>query len=740
MKRKNLFSLVAILSIIGVLLGINQFNDPEHLQPSKIVGLPQNYTPYPVYQPYNGLHPSKISRPGEVYKFPIKLGDVGPVKHLFAGELQYPYLCQISESGLGQPLVDNQEGIGIKVYEIDSKGERTKNVIGYSKDCSLPSQAFYKYVSKHDGKFYPLSLANNDIKRININGEEIDFIVRVEIGTINRHLYMIYALKGGKDSLEKPDPENWNKKLIYQFRGGVGIGKRQGKLSITKLLNRRKHQLEQGYAIVHSTANQTSIHYNIWLSEDTALRTKKQFVSLYGEPEYTVGLGGSGGAIQQYLLAQNNSNIIDAALAIYSYPDMLSQTTYVLDCELLEYFFDVIDADNEKWKNWENRSLLEGMNAKNGWFNRYTVATAISDILHFKWPNLTMGMTECVNSWRGLTPLILNPHYPVFPQRLSTDVRSKIKLNYWDNLKAFYGTDNKGNARITWDNVGVQYGLESLKKSEISVNTFLKLNANIGGWKKPVDMTKENFWYFSDDLFPTNFSVWSHHNATIQRETDGKPAKRHKGDVEAIKAAYRSGQVFLGKLNIPIIDLRHYMDDVLDMHHSFSSFSTRSRMLREQGHADNQVIWMTKKPHTPIAESLELIDKWMKNIKINVHKTIVENKPDDAKDKCSDSHGNVIAEGPNVWNGEWNGKDKGACMQLYPSFKTSRMLAGDDIAGDVFKCHLQSVENAINSGLYAPVEMKNYKLVLETIFPDGVCDYSKLDSARPEELSFSSKS
>ena len=340
-----------------------------------------------------------------------------------------------------------------------------------------------------------------------------------------------------------------------------------------------------------------------------------------------------------------------------------------------------------------------------------------------------------MNSWRGLTPLILNPHFPVLPDRLSENVRDKIKLNYWDNLKAFYGTDEKGNARITWDNVGVQYGLNTLKKSQISLATFLKLNANIGGWKKPVDMEKENFWYFSNDILPVNFSVWSHHNATIQNESDHEPAQRQKGDVQAIEAAYRSGQIFLGNLKIPIIDLRHYMDEDLDMHHSFASFSTRSRMIREQGHADNQVIWMTKKPHTPISESLELIDRWMNNIKVNTDKSIVENKPDDAIDKCSDLDGNLIAQGNNVWDGEWNGKSRGVCMQLYPSYQTSRMLAGDDIAGDVFKCHLQSVEQAINSGLYAPVDMKKQQSVLERIFPDGVCDYSKLDSARPANLS-----
>ncbi len=34
--------------------------------------------------------------------------------------------------------------------------------------------------------------------------------------------------------------------------------------------------------------------------------TKEEFIERYGAPLYTVGLGGSGGAIQQYVYGQNH--------------------------------------------------------------------------------------------------------------------------------------------------------------------------------------------------------------------------------------------------------------------------------------------------------------------------------------------------------------------------------------------------------------------------------------------------
>ena len=53
--------------------------------------------------------------------------------------------------------------------------------------------------------------------------------------------------------------------------------------------------------------------------------------------------------------------IIDAAIPQYSYPDMVTQTIHVGDCELLEHFMDVTDGANPKWSTWTNRTWLEGM-------------------------------------------------------------------------------------------------------------------------------------------------------------------------------------------------------------------------------------------------------------------------------------------------------------------------------------------------------------------------------------------
>ena len=73
-------------------------------------------------------------------------------------------------------------------------------------------------------------------------------------------------------------------------------------------------------------------------------------------------------------------------------------------------------------------------------------------------------------------------------------------------------------------------------------------------------------------------------------------------------------------------------------------------------------------------------------------------------------------------------------MDAYPIFSNPRIVAGDDYAGNIFKCHLQSVNDAIASGIYEPSDVSAYSEELAHIFADGVCDYPRGDVARPENI------
>ncbi|AOS97758.1 hypothetical protein AUP74_02353 [Microbulbifer aggregans] len=698
-----------------------------------VVGVPQGALSHQPLPAYDGPHPRVMPRPPEYFPFPITIGEIGPVETLFAGPSTYPFYCDENSVTNRQPLIDNHEGEGVPVFAEGENGELTDEVIGYSRDCSHATAVTYYYRSTTDGDFYLLEDANGDIDQVTVNGRTTDFIVRLETGTINRYHYAIAALKGDGETASRPSPSNWNKRLIYQMRGGVGVGRRQGDISKGDIISRRADQLARGYAIVYSTANQTSNHYNIWLAEDTARRLKKQFEALYGEPLYTVGLGGSGGAIQQYLFAQNAPGLLDAAIPLYSYPDMVTQTIYVFDCEPLEYFFDVLDADNPRWKDARERTVIQGLSASNEVESRFSTLKTAAALFDGRYRDGGQGATECTQGWRGLVPLVNNPNFAHFMKYFDDEVAERTHWTHWEDLRQFYGAGESGYANSAWDNEGVQYGLAALVAGEISVDTFLRLNASIGGWKEPINQSGEKLWFLNGDLFPPELSVWSEQNMNIG--SLDRPASRSRASLEAIEGIYRSGHVFLGDAEIPIIDLRHYLDGELDMHHSFASFSARERMRRARGHADNQLIWVAHKDYTPLDEALDTMDRWMLNIMDHPEAGVAANRPVDASDQCFDREGNIIAAGPHVWDGAWNGQASGACMQEYPTYRTSRQVAGAPITDDVFKCELQPVEQALAEGVYGEYSqaLSERMMDMQRIFPTGVCDYNAPDLARPSE-------
>lgn len=646
----------------------------------------------------------------------------GPV---FSGPHQHPFICTVQNEGLGQPLVDNDSS-GFPVFATDENGNPTDEIIGYSRNCSGEMKVEYVYKST-DGGFKPYTPGGERpadmAQTTTMDGLTVDYIVRWERGTINRFIYSIAMLAPDDASPDDLSRSAWNGKLIYYFQGGVAIGHEQGDPSGSRMLY--DDGLSRGYAIVYSTGTKTGTHYNLVLGGETALMVKERFIELYGLPVYTVGLGGSGGAIQQYVYAQNHKGLIDAAIPQYSYPDMITQAVHVGDCELLEYYMDVTDGDNPRWQTWSNRTLLEGLNASETVFNPYTQQ---------------LGNTECVNGWRGLSPLVLNPHYGRAEGQELYQPQSAVAAIEWTHfgdLVNIYGVGEGGFARRLWDNVGVQYGLEAVASGQITPDEFLDVNANVGGWKDSADMVQEGSPFFPPGVIdPGNWDPWSVRNQLLSPDGGQTPALRTEGDLAAMQAAYQAGLVFRGGTSIPIIDWRHYLEEQLDMHNSHQSFAARQRIREAQGHSDNQVVWFTAANGEPefdqTPEALAVMDEWMTNILENPAAGVAGNKPPQAVDRCFDASGNEIAAGDHVWDGILDEGPPGACTQRFPVYATSRIVAGGPFKGSIFKCALQPVSQAVANGLYgvwspSPAEQTR----LEEIFPEGVCDFSQPDVGLP---------
>jgi hypothetical protein len=679
----------------------------------------------------DGANTLEVRQKGHAVMASLQLTNHPITGPMFSGPQQQPFVCTTTQGGVGkQPLVESLTAPGHPVF--DANGSK----LGFSKTCSIATFVTYWYRSTgNQWKLLPAdgSTPADMAKTTLADGRSVDFVVRQERGSINRFLYSFAMLAPRGESAAAPDLSLWNGRLEYWFQGGVAIGHTQGTLHSGSM---NADILGKGYAIAHSSGNNTGTHYNLQVAGETAMMTKERFIERYGVPLYTVGLGGSGGAIQQYILAQNQPGILDAALPVQSYPDMVTQTIHVGDCELLEHYMDATDRANNKWRVTKNRSFLVGMNAEEGPLgNVNDPLAAAKTALGY---STALGSSECVKSWRGLSPLAMNPHYGQAPNQALYEPQSDIAAIRWthyDDLRNIYGVDATGAARPTWDNVGVQYGLKSLKEGKITPDEFLDLNFKIGGWKHPSEMVQEGF-PFLGGFSPASFDPWSRRNMNLSPAPD-QPAPRTKGDPLAMRAAYTSGMVFGGQIPLPTIDHRQYMERELDMHNVHQSFAVRQRVIQKMGNSDHLVIWFTDTvPGVPKAsqtlDAVAVMDEWMANIRANPGKSVAANRPARAVDSCFDVTGKLMHAGPGVWDGILDDKPKGACTLAFPMYGTSRIVAGAPIEGGIYQCALKPVDTAVADGTYAPWAPNAAAVAkLKQTFPEGVCDYSKPDRARP---------
>ena len=161
------------------------------------------------------------------------------------------------------------------------------------------------------------------------------FVVRTEQGVIDRGIYTIWVLDpnaGGGFW----DGTRWNERLVYRFGGGCGTTYTQGSSFVG---NADIDLLGHGYAVATNTLDTFQTACNDMLSAETALMTREHFVEQYGVPQFTIGDGGSGGAIQQLMIAHRYPGILDALSPSVPFPDAISIAGGVTDCGLLVNYY-----------------------------------------------------------------------------------------------------------------------------------------------------------------------------------------------------------------------------------------------------------------------------------------------------------------------------------------------------------------------------------------------------------------
>ena len=292
-----------------------------------------------------------------------------------------------------------------------------------------------------------------DAATATVNGQSVPYIVRVETGVIDRAVYQIAALYDGQAPSPLQPDTSWNGKLVYTFGGGCNSGYHQG-TSTGGVLD--DQFLSLGYAVASSTLNVLDNNCSTIISAEAAMMVKEHFIDTYGPVQFTIGWGGSGGAIQQYEIADSYPGILDGIIPSISFPDPLTTAGPVTDCRLLDSFF--AGASGSSFTT-AQKTAIAG-------YNDYTTCVSWDDTF----ANRSTATGSC-------DPTIIPP-----AEQWSPTNPNGIICNSNEQIVNQLGVDPAtGFPNSPLDNVGVQYGLAALDSGAITPAQFATLNASIGG-------------------------------------------------------------------------------------------------------------------------------------------------------------------------------------------------------------------------------------------------------------------
>ncbi|MEZ5382800.1 MAG: DUF6351 family protein [Microthrixaceae bacterium] len=570
--------------------------------------------------------------------------------------------------------------------------------------CDAPTRFAWRYVDT-EGAYHDLADPTSDPTDARMvataDGSQRPLIIRDEFGVINRSPYQVSVFDpspSGEPDGSSFDSAGWNGRLVYRYGGGCGTSYTQGFF----LLGEAEADLyAKGYATATATFNTFQVMCDDVLSAETTSMVKEHVIETLGAPVVTIGEGGSGGAIQQYLIAQNYPGLLDAIGPTLPFPDAVSISAGVLDCSLLAKYFD---GPGTALSPERRAAIADQLSAQTCEFWDRTFASGVDPTKCGL--DLVPDGADVALLPGQLGGFLTPPAEVVFDPESNPD---GIRCTLQDANVATMGTDpDSGWARRPWDNVGVQYGLSALNAGDITAEQFLDLNERIGSY----------------DL-----------NGKQQPD-------RAEADIVSLEAVYRTGRINLGEgdlRRIPVISVNIYTDPQGDIHDRFRVFTVRERLSRDGASPGNSVIWTQGVPEGDgLVEALtggislgtqliEVLDEWATAIAAGGGEgagatdraaLVQRTRPEAAVDTCWDDGGKVLARGADA-------NDEEACAKRYPVRGDPRTGAGAPLSDNTMKCQTRPVPDALADDTYEVRFSDSEVERLERIFPDGVCDYTR---------------
>jgi hypothetical protein len=580
--------------------------------------------------------------------------------------------------------------------------------------CNQPAEYSFLYKSSDSNKqgFQPYDPAQpaSDVAQVTTEqGQTLPFIVRVETGYQDRDQYRIAVLYQPDQpwTTIAPQPQ-FNHKLLVNHGFGCGVEYQNASaptvvpgtgtaipvvggelpvglpIPLQILVDATETALGKGFAVMSTALDNASHNCNVAVQAESLVMAKERVIEQYGELRYTIGQGCSGGSLAQQWIANAYPGIYQGILPTCSFPDAWSTATQFADYHLLLAYFQ----DPSKWGSgvvWLPTQMADVQG------HLTIVNSIVSDAAQW---SVAVPTSACGG---------ISAEQRYHPQNNPDGVRCSITdaaINIfgprpqaiWSAVEQGLG---RGFAGFPIDNVGVQYGLRALQAGTITATQFLDLNIKIGGL-----------------------------------DVDTNPIPERTPAVQpALANAYRSGMINVTNNmdRTAIIDCRG--PDPGAFHDSYRAFAVRARLDREHGNHDNQLIWegpiLILGDNDCAKNSFVAMDRWLLAVEQDISPTplpqkLVANKPADLMDACFDGLGHKLTDGlcPKVTVPG----SPALSVGVVPVYGTPRMMAGDAITTDTNKCQLKPLNRNDNYGLIPFTDAQWAQM--QTLFPDGVCDFS----------------
>jgi len=545
--------------------------------------------------------------------------------------------------------------------------------------CNQPASYEFQYQNTN-GEFGPYDPENPpaDVATTTTDeGNEVPYIVRIETGYQARDQYRIAVLYDPSKPFTAANPQDgFNHKLLITHGASCGIERQAG--SAPDVMN--DTALSRGFAVMSTALNNAGHNCNIVTQAESMVMAKERLVEQYGELRYTIGTGCSGGSLTQQQVANAYPGLYQGILPACSFPDSWSTGQQLAAYNLLRRYLE----DPTKWAPgvvWEPASI----GAVEGHPNH--VNSIVFDTVY--WTSLGVPDDGC-------------PGVPAEDTYNAETNPGGVRCTLADYMINVLGPRpealwtpqeqalGRGFAGLPLGDEGVQFGLKALEKGLITTAQFVDLNAKVGG----VDI----------DI-----------NWIPERIAATEPALTY---------AYRSGGINQGNNldQVAIIDLRG--PDPGAFHDAYRSWAIRARLEREQGHFKNHVIWFG---HVPLfgdtnyeSDAIVAIDRWLAAVEADqsdktLAEKVVDNRPEDIQDKCSQVPGVEQVVVPGIGR---------VCEheQVQTRYGTPATVAGESIATDTNQCQLKPLQRSD----YYPIGFTDEQWAqLEATFPTGVCDWSR---------------